>query len=140
MAGLGWNLPWRRYGHYRAAGPGAVGRAAAAESACHRGSRGTDGPVTGHPVDDDRSRRGCGWGAGECERPEHAAFYAAEPAGQRDEPAGQLPGGVGEQQAPPGNRQPGHPETRGQHARVGEQPSAGACQHPYAQAESGALV
>src|SRR6266567_3973092 len=70
----------------------------AGEGGCQRGTDGADGPVPGYPVDDDRGCRRSRRDAGEGERAEHAAFDAAEAAGQRDEPAGQLPGGVGEQQ------------------------------------------
>ena len=80
---------------------------AAGEDACHRDPGGADGPVSGHPVDDDGGGCRTGRGAGKGERAEHAAFHAADPAGQWDEPSGHLPGGVGEQHAPPGDRQPG---------------------------------
>jgi hypothetical protein len=114
--------------------------AAAAEDGRRRGPGGTDGPVSGNPVDDDRGCGCCGPGAGERERAEHAAFDTAEPAGQRDEPPGQLPGGVGEQQPAPRHWQPGQPETSGEQARVGEQARDGARQHPGRPAEPRALA
>jgi epsilon-lactone hydrolase len=81
--------------------------AAAAEGGRRRGPGHTDGPVSGHPVDDDRCRGCCGPGAGERERAEHAAFDTAEPAGQRDEPAGQLAGRPALLVEPDGDAQPG---------------------------------
>ena len=93
--------------------PGRPGKRRA-RAAATAGPGGADGPAPGHPVHDDRrsrrDRRRAGEGDGD--GAEHAAFHAADPAGQRDEPPGQLPGGVGEQQAPPGDRQTaGQPET-----------------------------
>ena len=77
----------------------------------------------------DRRRR-----AGEGEGAEHAAFHAAHPAGQRDEPPGQLPGDVGEQQASPGDRQPGQPETGSQHPASASRPVPVCAITPAAQA------
>src|SRR6266436_3106879 len=75
------NPPW----------PGAGGGPAlAGEGGRDRDAGSTDGPVPGHPADDDRGCRRSGRGAGEGERAEHAALHSAEPIWQRDEPAAQL--------------------------------------------------
>src|SRR5262249_61659769 len=75
-----------------------AGPAAAGEGSRYGGTGGVEGPGPGHPVDNDRGGRGGGRGPGERERAEHAAFHAAEPAGQRDEPPGGLADGAGEQE------------------------------------------
>jgi len=109
-------------------------RKAAGEGGCHRGPGAADGPAPGHPVDDDRRSRRGRRRAGEGEGAEHAAFHAAHPAGQRDEPPGQLPGDVGEQQASPGDRQPGQPETGSQHPASASRPVPVCATTPAAQA------
>ena len=145
----GWNLRWRQgalrcrraagnchgggpSGWWDASRPGPPGerRARAAATA---GPGGADGPAPGHPVHDDRRRRRDRRRAGEGEGAEHAAFHAADPAGQRDEPPGQLPGGVGEQQAPPGDRQPASPKQAATATTRRQRPAAGAvppCRRP----------
>ena len=133
----GWNLRWRQgalrcrraagnrhgggpSGWWDASRPGPPGerRARAAATA---GPGGADGPAPGHPVDDDRcSRRDRRrTGEGEGEGAEHAAFHAADPAGQRDEPPGQLPAASansrprqGTDSRPARNRQPAPPRRR----------------------------
>jgi hypothetical protein len=93
------------------------------------GCCGTDRPVAEQPVDDGcyrcrRERR-----AGERQRAEQAAVGAAEAAGQRDEAAGELAGGVGEQQAVPGDGSPGELERGGEYGGFGKLVHAAEQQH-----------
>ena len=113
---------------------------AAGEDGRRGGSDCTEQPVSGYPVDHERGHRGRRRDAGQGERPERAAFHAAQAAGQRDQPSRQLSGGVGEQQGRPGNRQPGQAETCGEHASVGDQGGGGARQDGCRPAISGVLA
>jgi hypothetical protein len=53
-------------------------------------------------------------GAGQRQRAEHAAFYPAEPAGQRHQPRAELAGRAGQQQPAPRHGRAGHRERGGQ--------------------------
>jgi hypothetical protein len=59
-------------------------------------------------------------GAGERQRAEHAAFYPAEPAGQRHQPRAELASRAGQQQPAPRHGRPGHLERGGQQPGLAE--------------------
>ena len=100
--------------------PGGPGWVAAGEDSGRDSAGGAGCPVPGDPVDDDRGQRGGGAGAGEGQRAEHAAFYPAEPAGQRHQPRAELAGRAGQQQPAPRHGRAGRLERGGQQPGLAE--------------------